>query len=246
LVNKNGSVPKNLRAIIFDLDGTLRFNHPDGLAFFADYADTLGVKASPEKRRAALRWAHTYWGGRDSLVAEDGERLGFDTDQFWMNYSRRQAIALGASEEFAAEIAPALRNHMRTEFRPVNTVMPGVDELLPKLREMGYVVGVMSNRSNPCSEELEELGIAPYLDFDIVAGQVGHWKPAREVYDAALELAGVAAAEAIYVGDNYYVDVVGAKNAGVYPVLIDVHDVFQDVECARILQLMDLLALLEN
>ena len=222
----------------------MRYNEPEGLQVFADYAATLGVQFTPEQQRQAHRWAHTYWGGRNSLVAEDGAQFGFDTDPFWINYSRRQAIALGASEEFAAEIALALRRHMRKEFRPVNTVMPGVHEVLPKLRERGYVTGVMSNRGNPCEEELEELGLLPYFDFNIVAGQVGHWKPAREVYEAALELAGTRAADAIYVGDNYFVDVTGAKNAGVYPVLIDVHDLFPDAECARITQFVDLLDLL--
>jgi FMN phosphatase YigB (HAD superfamily) len=40
--------------------------------------------------------------------------------------------------------------------------------------------------------------------------------------------------EAIYVGDNYYADVVGARRAGLQPVLYDPIGIFPDPDCATI------------
>lgn len=53
------------------------------------------------------------------------------------------------------------------------------------------------------------------------------WKPDRLIFDEALKKAGVAAHEAVYVGDNYYADILGAINAGMAAVLVDRRDVFE-------------------
>ena len=50
---------------------------------------------------------------------------------------------------------------------------------------------------------------------------VGVEKPDPRIFHLALERAGVAAAEAVYVGDLYSVDVVGARAAGLSAILMD-------------------------
>ena len=51
----------------------------------------------------------------------------------------------------------------------------------------------------------------------------------------ALERAGVSAAEAVHVGDQYNIDIVGAQGVGISPVLLDRHEVYPDfTECPRI------------
>jgi FMN phosphatase YigB (HAD superfamily) len=44
----------------------------------------------------------------------------------------------------------------------------------------------------------------------------------------------LGAREVIYVGDNYYADVVGARSAGLQPVLYDPLGIFPDADCATI------------
>ena len=50
-----------IKAVFFDLDGTLRHNLPSGGEFFADYAIQLGLRATLEDRLRAMRWEHFYW-----------------------------------------------------------------------------------------------------------------------------------------------------------------------------------------
>ena len=58
----------------------------------------------------------------------------------------------------------------------------------------------------------------------------------------ALERLGANAAESIYVGDNYWADVIGAQRAGVQPVLYDPHRLFPEADCPVLAQIDDLLA----
>ena len=53
--------PNGIKAIFFDLDGTLRHNRPEGSQAFWAFAETLGYKFSQEARVHALRWTHEYF-----------------------------------------------------------------------------------------------------------------------------------------------------------------------------------------
>ena len=56
----------------------------------------------------------------------------------------------------------------------------------------------------------------------------------RAVFEHALARAGLTPREAIYVGDNYFADVVGSLRAGLMPVLYDPSLLFPEAECAVI------------
>jgi len=74
-----------------------------------------------------------------------------------------------------------------------------------------------------------------YLDFVATSGEVGVDKPEPPIFLAALERAGIDASEAVYVGDQYDTDVVGARGVGIKPILIDRYDLLPGVsDCPRI------------
>jgi putative hydrolase of the HAD superfamily len=95
-------------------------------------------------------------------------------------------------------------------------------------------MGVISNRDQPFQELLHEHGIGEYFDFALAAGEVQVWKPDPGLFEHALERVGLAPADAIYVGDNYYADVVGSRSAGLKPVLYDPLGIFPDPDCTTI------------
>jgi putative hydrolase of the HAD superfamily len=98
---------------------------------------------------------------------------------------------------------------------------PETIQALADLREAGYLVAVISNADGTVEKLLEAAGLLPYLEFVIDSGKVGVEKPDRRIFEMALERAGVTAEESYYVGDIYPVDVIGARNAGLTPVLLD-------------------------
>jgi HAD superfamily hydrolase (TIGR01509 family) len=221
-----------IKAVFFDWDGTLRHNLPTGGEFFADYAIQLGLKATPDDKLRAMRWEHFYWANSAELKAD---RLAHPEDRdFWTLYGKRQLMALGAAEAEAATLAPQVTAYMAEAYRPKSVVADGVMRLLPALKDGGYVIGVISNREKPYQDEIETLGLAPFFELVLAGGEVRMWKPAPHIFAHACKRLSVAPTEAVYVGDNYFADVVGARRAGLQQVLYDPRGIFPDPGCAII------------
>jgi putative hydrolase of the HAD superfamily len=91
---------------------------------------------------------------------------------------------------------------------------------LRELRAAGRRVVVVSNWDFSLHDVLGRIGLAPLLDGIVTSAECGARKPAREIFERALRLAGAEAAEAIHVGDSLAEDVEGARAAGVMPVLL--------------------------
>jgi HAD superfamily hydrolase (TIGR01662 family) len=233
-----------IKAIFFDLDGTLRHSVPHGGDVFSDYVATLGLRINHEDRIRGSRWEHFYWASsadlRDDLMAHSGE-----TENFWIEYSRRRLIALGASPEWALTYAPKVSIHMGAEYRPESVVPDEVRDTLVQLKEAGYLMAVLSNRDKPFIDVLENHKISEFFDFSMAGGEVNSYKPEPGLFEHALKRSNLTAQEAIYVGDNYYADVVGARRAGLMPVLFDPDDIFPEADCPTIRSFTELNSLVK-
>jgi len=214
-----------IHTVIFDLDGTLRHNIPSADEVQYGYALQLGVDDKPGKQHTGARWAHYYW-AQSAELATDLTRYGELSDGFWAHYSFRYLLALEVAETRALALAPQLFEHMRDSFEPQNHVGEGVPETLQAIRDGGYTLGLVSNRTNPCQEECERLGLLGYFDFAYVAGEVDAWKPDPRIFERALQISACAPERVLYVGDNYYADVLGARSAGLQSVLLDPDGIF--------------------
>lgn len=228
MISTNG-----IKAIFFDLDGTLRHSVPSGADVFTNYVMTLGLQVDNEARLRAIRWEHLYWASsvdlRDDLLAHSGA-----TENFWIEYSRRRLVALGAAPERAVEFAASVSKHMGESYKPESVVPEDVRRVLPQLKQAGYLLGVISNRDKPFKELLHDHGIGEFFEFSLAAGEVNTFKPEPGVFEHALREMDLSPQEVVYVGDNYYADVVGARRAGLWPVLYDPLGVFPDPDCTTI------------
>jgi HAD superfamily hydrolase (TIGR01549 family) len=233
-----------IRAIFYDLDGTLRMNVPNGWRVFTDFASELGIKADQEDRMRAARWEHYYFA--ESPELQEDQVAFVDRPAFWSNFGYRQLIVLGASPQQAAELAPRLFQHMTDSYHPQDMIPEGLLETLKTLKQHGYLLGVLSNRNEPYSDYLAELGLGEFFSLAVFAGEAGIYKPNPGVFHYLLEKAGVSAGESIYVGDNYYADVVGARNAGMSPILLDVNGLFDEPDCPVIQAHCQILPLLDR
>src|SRR2546423_15622480 len=59
------------------------------------------------------------------------------------------------------------------------------------------------------------------LEFVLDSSAIGVEKPDPRIFRMALERSGLAPDEAVYIGDIYSIDVVGARAAGMQAVLLD-------------------------
>jgi HAD superfamily hydrolase (TIGR01509 family) len=91
---------------------------------------------------------------------------------------------------------------------------------LARLRAAGLRLGVVSNSDGRVEAALEAAGLREYFDVVLDSALVGVEKPDPAIFLAALEALGVRPDEALYVGDLYEVDIVGARAAGMEAVLL--------------------------
>lgn len=234
----------SITAVVFDLDDTLRYNDPHAHTFFCDFAETLGKPLTTEQRRASQVWEHKYWANSADLIT-DNETYAHGGEEFWLNYSQRHLRVLGFADREAANFGPQVHAHMRDQYQPQSRVRPEAIETLRQLRLAGTTLGVITNRTKHIHAEMHSLGLDHHLDFYLTAAQLGAYKPQREIFDNLLRFIGHSAEDLIYVGDNYFADVQGARNAGIRPILLNWNDLYADADCEEIRSLAELPALLQ-
>lgn len=118
-------------------------------------------------------------------------------------------------------------------------VPAGARDALEKMKAAGVKLGVVSNADGRVAAQLEAARLSDLLDFVIDSHRVGVEKPDPRIFRMGLEQAHVHPAEAVYVGDLYAIDVVGARSAGVEGVLVDPL-MLEPVDCPRVRSIAEL------
>jgi YjjG family noncanonical pyrimidine nucleotidase len=121
-------------------------------------------------------------------------------------------------------------------------VIPGAIETLEYLLGNGYQLSIITNGF----EEIQHLKLASgkltsFFNHVITSQQAGHKKPAREIFEFALQKNNVEAHQTAMIGDNLLTDIAGARSAAVDAIFFNPDKVehFEDVTL-EIHQLSDL------
>lgn len=95
--------------------------------------------------------------------------------------------------------------------------------LFMRLKETGFSCTLLSN-NNEARVELFKEGIVPVFSIH-KAG-----KPGRKNYCKAMELMGTDPDSTLFVGDQLFTDVWGAKNSGIYSILVHPIDPKEEIQ----------------
>lgn len=136
----------------------------------------------------------------------------------------------GVPRERLSEVRDCL-SRMHRERHLWSNVVERSAESLERLRSAGLRLGVVSNSDGRVEQALEAAGLRGYFDVVIDSALVGIEKPDPRIFHAALEALGVSPEEALYVGDLYEVDVIGARAAGMEAVLLGKSDTDAGRDC---------------
>jgi putative hydrolase of the HAD superfamily len=136
-------------------------------------------------------------------------------------------------EAVARELTPILRGPGRTQ-RLWSRVLPGVREALTALSEAGLQLAVVSNSDGSVESGLIDQGLRAHFCAVFDSHVVGFEKPDPRIFERALAVCGANPARTLHIGDLYAADVVGARGAGVYALLLDPFEDWGDVDCARL------------
>ncbi|HEY5163589.1 MAG TPA: HAD family hydrolase [Terriglobales bacterium] len=207
-------------AIFFDAGGTLVF--PDAALTLAALAER-NVQPTQEQLFAAEREAkHQLDDARAHGVT------GVDA-LYWQLYYEHLLRDLGIADT-AVRDALVLAARTGTNWR---TVRAGTQEVLEALHSR-YRIGLISNSDGSVGRLLEELGIGHCFDSVTDSHHCGCEKPDPRIFRAALDALGTRAERSLYVGDIYSVDFVGARSAGLSPLLMDIAGVYAETDYPRV------------
>jgi putative hydrolase of the HAD superfamily len=199
-----------IRTIFLDAGGTLI--HLDR-AFILKALEDVGV----EKDEAAFLIADQSAREQRAAAIRRGEVL--DDASSWRIYAARLLELLEATGDAATEVSTRVKQRHRAGTLWTH-VEPGTLETLAQLKGRGFTLGVVSNADGRVASFLELVGINKYLDFVVDSGAVGVEKPNPRIFQIALEQARATPEQAVHVGDVYEVDVVGARAAGIEPIML--------------------------
>jgi HAD superfamily hydrolase (TIGR01549 family) len=227
----------SIHTVLFDFDGTLVFHEPDSFDVISAFCTDIGQPLSAEAERRGRRTRHEYF--VDPVIRD--QLTDLSTEGFWQHFNRHllEAICIeGDLDRLAEEVTGRFADLELTYHCPKAGC-----HTLTELCARGYGLGLITNRTNVerFHEVLDQMELRPYFDLVLASGEVGVRKPEPGIFFAALEQLAAKAESSLYIGDNYWADVVGARRAGVMPVLFDPHHLFNEADCLILERIDDLL-----
>ena len=211
-----------MRAVIFDAGNTLlRMNY----AIITEHLQARGRAVTVDQVEEAELRARVRL---DPHLAPGASTESRDTHGWYLRYLLEH---LAITEDAEVEAIARWRRGYNLPVGLWNRADPEALAAVRRVREAGLVAGVISNSNGSVRSILEQTGLAAHLHFIIDSSVVGVEKPDPRIFRLGLREAGVAPDEAVYVGDLYSVDVLGARAAGLEGILLDPRGFWAPRDC---------------
>ena len=220
----------HLETLFLDAGGVLVFPNWNRVA---DALRRHGITVSPDALAAAEP--------RVKFEIDQGIRHGSSTDaqRAWMYMERVLEIA-GVTPGDAAAAAVRELHAYHAEHNLWESVPGDVVPALERLSALALKLVVVSNANGVLHRAFGRLGLTRYFHCICDSFLDGVEKPDPRFFQIALDRAGATAESTMHVGDLYYVDVAGARNSGIRPMLIDPLGLYQDYDVDRVRTLDEL------
>lgn len=210
-----------LKAIFFDVGGTLIRPWPSVGAVYAAVGQRHGIRKRAAEMERAFRCAwkqHKELTGPqvDASTGQAAVLLKTGDKQWW------RRLVMSALERCDLPPNPPYFEELYATFgqaaawRPFDDVAPTLD----MARHRGLHIGIISNWDERLRPLLLELNLGTF-DSITISCEVRAEKPSSAIFRAALDRAGVPSRHALHVGDSYDEDVRGATSLGMRGLLID-------------------------
>jgi putative hydrolase of the HAD superfamily len=198
----------NIKAVLFDMYGTLvdikTNEHDDGvfdsLSRFLEYRRVF-ISGKEIKE--------LYFDQINQQFARSRERHPeIDAVRAFEHVLREYG---GTSDRYLTMITAQLyRSLCREHMRLYNDTFWTLNEFRKR-----YRLGIVSDAQRIfCNPELRTLRLENFFDAIVISSDYGFRKPDPRIFHMALAILDVPASEAVYIGNNYKTDLLGAKAAG--------------------------------
>jgi putative hydrolase of the HAD superfamily len=222
------------KVVFFDVGGTLVYSDLKHLDLLHQALVIIGYKVAREEvlaandlaRRAVARRRRRHAARMDTGHAS----------RMWLEHLTGALNLDLQGKNLEQELAVAIR---QIETTGPEKVDPDAPALLAGLLDRGFRLGVISNWPADLPQYLENRGLAMYFEAIIASEAVGTAKPHREIFLKGLSAMGCSPRDAVHVGDDYWADIVGARDIGMRAILIDRDGEDPHADCPTIARLRE-------
>jgi len=202
--------------ILFDFFGTLVDYSADRIG--QDYAQSYQFLLDQGAGLTYDAFVQT-WDQLFEQSEQQGEASGIE---FSLTDLCRHFLQQTLDKRPAPAAVATLRDIYLAEWSRGVGYIPGVKEMLAALAARHALV-LLSNTHHAAlvHAHLSQGQMAAYFQHVVTSVEHGRRKPCRQIFDHALQVAGSTAATAVFVGDSYTADYLGAQGAGISCFLID-------------------------
>jgi putative hydrolase of the HAD superfamily len=215
---------KNYKCILFDLDHTLwdyETNSREALAelYVQFKLEERGISSESDFFQTFYRINNELWDLYDrGLLHRDVIR----NERFHRILMEHGVEDYKMSLLFSDEY---LKNSPRKK-----NLIEGCKETLEYLNKKYPMVIVTNGFDEIQSTKLTASGIRHYFKDVVTSARAGHKKPAKEIFEFALNENNVKAQEVVMVGDNLLTDIAGAKNASIDAVFFNPNQISHETK----------------
>lgn len=210
-----------VRAVGFDLDGTLFDHRRSAIAGVGKFFNSLGVPPTPAAHRA---WLH----------AEEAQFERWRTGEISFQEQRRERLryvlpACGIDAPLDSAALDSLFEGYLLAYRLSWCLFADSISLLGALRSAGLLVGVLTNGAGEQQrDKLQVTNLFDALDVVCISEEIGVQKPDPIAFTELAGQLGVDPTECLFVGDHPSHDVDGAIGAGMQGLLVDRYGAHRD------------------
>ncbi len=205
----------SIKAVLFDLDGTLLPMDQD--KFVKCYFGLLAEHMAPHGYDSA-ELVREIWRGTEAMVRNDGSVT--NEEAFWNSFAAHYGEQVRGDE-------PILDEFYKTKFEKVSAVLgydPQAAEVVKSLRDMGLRLILATNPIFPAIATKIRIKLAGLNeeDFELITTYENsrHSKPNPDYYRDILEKAGLTADECIMVGNDTVEDIAASAKVGIKSYLL--------------------------
>jgi putative hydrolase of the HAD superfamily len=218
----------DVKAVLFDLGDTL-IRTADVAEILQRILSLYGVKRPLLEIEKARREAEL------EISTED---YGLPYMEFWTKWNLRILKRLG----IVGDLNRLSREIVRVWWDNAGVELyPDVAETIEHLKERNLKLGIVTNGfKNDIDEILPRVGLREVFEITVGVDAVGKPKPHKDIFLYAVERLGIRPHEALFVGDSFEIDYLGALRAGLKALLIDRDGVVRNKGVHKIRSLLEI------
>lgn len=202
-----------VRGVLFDVHDTLLTKDyraiSQGMENICAVLAEAGYRVTAEENFQA-------WKEVGSRIRQDSDLNEVTFQGWWQGVFQHLGI-----DDYDDGLIERANDAWGTAFVEGTRALPHAREVLIELSKRGWRLGVVSNSLAPNTRrDLTVAGLLPFFQGIFISSDVGKRKPHPYIFHKALEALNMDPEEAIFVGDNPYEDILGAKRVGLRAIFI--------------------------